>query len=166
MSERGETDPSGEHADLEREIRADRKFSLSEAIGRMAGGGMMKGASPVSPARQAELVIDDYLRRHLADAGAALGSVVLRRVARSDLLLADPHRPLVVLAQYLQRVLGSDYLLHDVVRDADVEWGRLLAERPYFQREGRSPHPDDPYTIESVRLTLSRLIESLAATEG
>ena len=166
MSERGDTDRSDHDADLEREIRADRKFSLGEAIGRMGGGGMMKGASPVSPTRQAELVIDDYLRRHLVDAGSALGSVVLRRVARSDLLLADPHRPLVVLVQYVRRVLGSDYLLHDVVRDADVEWGRMLGERPYFQREGGPPHPDDPYTIESVRLALSRLVETLSAREG
>jgi hypothetical protein len=165
MSEREDADRSGERADLEREIRADRKFSLSEAIGRMAGGGMMKGASPVSPTRQAELVIDDYLRRHLADAGAALGSVVLRRVARSDLLLSDPHRQLVVLAHYVRRVLGSEFLLHEVVRDADVEWGRLLGERPYFQREGGPPHPDDPYTIASVRLTLSRLVETLSAGE-
>src|SRR4051812_46239252 len=30
-------------ADLEREIRADRTFSLEEAIGRMAGPGAMKG---------------------------------------------------------------------------------------------------------------------------
>jgi len=166
MSEREDADPSQEHADLEREIRADRKFSLSEAIGRMAGGGMMRGASPVSPTRQAELVIDDYLRRHLADAGAELGMVVLRRVAGSDLLLTDPHRPLVVLARYVRRVLGSEYLLHDVVRDADVEWGRMLGERPYFQKEGRPPHPDDPYTSESVRLALSRLVETLSADES
>ena len=35
-------------ADLEREIRAERKFTLTEAIGRMAGPGSMKGASPVT----------------------------------------------------------------------------------------------------------------------
>jgi hypothetical protein len=36
-------------ADLQREIRAERKFTLAEAIGRMAGPGMMKGVSPVGP---------------------------------------------------------------------------------------------------------------------
>jgi hypothetical protein len=160
MSERGDADSSPDDAAREREIRADRKFSLSEAIGRMAGGGMMKGASPVSPRHQAELIIQDFLRRHLMDPGGGLGSVLLRRIAKSDLLLRDPDRPLVVLAEYVGRVLGSAYLLHDLVREADTEWGRMLGERPYFQREGCPPHPDDPYTIESVRVTLFQLVES------
>jgi len=47
------------------------------------------------------------------------------------------------------------------VREADVEWGRTLGERPYFDAQGGPPHPDDPYTIESVRATLSRLVEKL-----
>ena len=47
-------------ADLEREIRAQRKFSLAEAIGRMAGPGMMKGVSPVTRKRQAEAAIEDF----------------------------------------------------------------------------------------------------------
>ena len=41
--------PSAESdAKLERQIRAERKFTLEEAIGRMAGPGSMKGASPVT----------------------------------------------------------------------------------------------------------------------
>ena len=44
-------DPKRRHSEadieLEREIRRDRKFALSEAIGRSAGPGAMKGASPV-----------------------------------------------------------------------------------------------------------------------
>ena len=59
MSENQDATPSGEGADLERQIRADRKFSLSEAIRRMGGGGLMKGASPVSRTRQAEMAIAD-----------------------------------------------------------------------------------------------------------
>jgi len=51
------------------------------------------------------------------------------------------------------------------VREADVEWGRVFGERPYFQQAGRLSHPDDSYTIDSVRLTLSQLIEKAAAGE-
>src|SRR4029453_39925 len=90
--------PSDKDAELEREIRADRKFSLSEAIGRMAGPGMMKGVSPVSPKRQAEAAIEDFLRRNLTDAGGVLGAVLLRRVGQSELLLRDYGHPLAVLA--------------------------------------------------------------------
>jgi len=34
--------------ELEREIRQGRKFSLEEAIGRLAGPGAMKGESPIA----------------------------------------------------------------------------------------------------------------------
>src|SRR5262249_42832164 len=134
MREERETTPSGEDADLEREIRAGRKFSLSEAIGRMAGGGLMKGASPVSRNRQAEPAIGDYLRRHLTDAGTVLGNVLLRRVGVSEPLLGDHDEPLLVLADYVRRVLGSEHLLQDLVREVDVEWGRVFHERPHFQQ--------------------------------
>jgi len=36
-----------------------------------------------------------------------------------------------------------------------------MLERPHLEKEGLPPHPDDPYTIESVRITLSQLIEKL-----
>ena len=162
MSESRETTPSDEDADLTREIRAGRTFSLSEAIGRMAGGGLMKGASPVSRTRQAELVIEDYLRRHLTDAGGALGGVLLRRVGMTDPRLGDHDDPLLALAEHVRRVLGSEHLLQDLVREADVEWGRVFHERPRFERAECPPHPDDPYTIESVRISLFELVEKLS----
>jgi len=34
-------------AELEREILKERKFTLAEAIGRLAGPGAMKGESPI-----------------------------------------------------------------------------------------------------------------------
>ena len=46
------TSPSDD--ELQREIRAGRKFTLTEAIGRMAGLGAMKGVSPISLKKQAE----------------------------------------------------------------------------------------------------------------
>jgi hypothetical protein len=149
-------------ADLEREVRGDRKFSLSEAIGRMAGPGMMKGVTPVSAKRQAETTIEDFLRRNLDDTGGVLGIVLLRSVAESELLLRDLNRPLSVLAKCIKHVLGSDYLLRELVRRTDAEWGRVFGERPYFDRPDDPPHPDDPYTTESVRTALSRLIYKLA----
>ena len=40
---------------LEREIRNSRKFTLEEAIGRMAGPGAMKGESPIAPSDRPNL---------------------------------------------------------------------------------------------------------------
>ena len=126
---------------------------------------MMKGVSPVSPKQQAEATIEDFLRRNLTDAGGVLSTVLLRRVAQSEPLLRDLNNPLPVLASCIKHVLGSEYLLRELVREVDVEWGRVFGERPHFQQAGRPPHPDDPYTIDSVRLTLSQLIERAAAGE-
>jgi hypothetical protein len=158
--------PSDADAELEREIRKGRKFNLAEAIGRLAGPGAMKGVSPVAPMRQAEAEIEDWLRRHLADAGGGLQGALLRGVKGSELLLNNFDQPRVVLASYVQRVLDREYLLKELVREADVEWGRALGERPYFEKEGCPPHPDDPYTAESVRAALSRLLEKLTAGDA
>jgi hypothetical protein len=163
MSNDQDTRRSEADAELEREIREGRKFSLAEAIGRLAGPGAMKGESPVARMQQAEIEIASWLRSHLADAGGALQVVLHRHVKESELLLNDFDQPLIVLAGYCRRVLDSEYLLGELVRDADIEWGRVMGERPYFEAEGRPRHPDDPYTVESVRNTLSGLLEQLAA---
>ena len=162
MSENPKPPPSDADAALEREIRSERKFSAIEALGRMAGPGMMKGVSPVAPKRQAEAAIESYLSLHLPDTGGVLRGVLLRCVGESELLLSNYDKPLVALAGYISGVLGSEYLLKELVREADVEWGRVLGERPHFQKQGCEPDPDDPYTAESVRNTLSRLQEQLA----
>jgi len=150
-------------AELERQIRADRKFTLSEAIGRMAGPGAMKGVSPVDRRQQAVAEIQEYIGRHLADAGGTLSGVLLRTVKESELLLKGFEQPLVVLDGFIRLVLGSEYALTELVREADMEWGRVFGERPRFDREGCPPAPDDPYTLESVRTALARLADGLTA---
>ncbi|AMV28393.1 hypothetical protein VT84_28575 [Gemmata sp. SH-PL17] len=157
--------PSDKDAELEREIRAERKFSLSEAIGRMAGPGMMKGVSPVTRKRQAEIEVQEHIARHLTDAGGVLGTVVLRLFTESEVLLNNLDQPLAALATGIRKVLDSDYLLKELVREADVEWGRVFGERPHFEVEGRPPDPDDPYTHASVRAALTALLETLAVGE-
>ena len=54
-------------------------------------------------------------------------------------------------------------VLKELVREADIEWGRVLGERPHFEKEGSPPHPEDCYTVESVRGALSELIKQLDA---
>jgi hypothetical protein len=164
MSESENKQRSEADAELEREIRQGRKFTLAEAIGRLAGPGAMKGESPVPRLQQAEVEIASWLSRHLKDAGA-LEVVLHRDVKESALLLNNLDHPLVVLAAYCEQVLNSDYLLKELVRNADVEWGRTMGERPYFEKEGSPRHPDDPYTIESVRKTLLELLTQLAADD-
>jgi hypothetical protein len=125
----------------------------------------MKGGSPVSRKRQAELEIEGYLRHHLADSGGVPRSVLLRHLGES-LLKADYDQPLAPLALSIPRVLASEQLLADFVREGDAEWGREYDERPYFQEPDRPPQPDDPYTIDSVRLTLFQLHETRVGRDG
>ena len=165
MSDDKEKQRSEADAALEREIREGRTFNLAEAIGRMAGPGGMKGQSPVPRMQQAEVEIESWLISHLNDGGGTLKDVLHREVKGSELLLKNYDHPLAVLADYCQKILDSDYLLKELVRNADVEWGRTMGERPYFEKEGQPSHPDDPYTVESVRILLLKLLTELGATK-
>jgi hypothetical protein len=164
MSDEEPKNKTDADAELEREIRRERKFTLSEAIGRMAGPGAMKGVSPIARREQAVAEIREYLGRHLADAAGALATVLLRRVEASEIFLSAFDQPLAALADYVRLVLDSEYRLTELVREADMEWGRVFGERPHFEKEGRPPDPDDPYTQASVRAALTRLAGELART--
>ena len=164
MSETQDTQRSAEDAALEREIREGRKFTLEEAIARLIGPGAMKGESPVPRMQQAAAEIETWLRINLLDAGGALTVVLHRHVKCSELLLANFDQPLIVLASYCQQVLASDYLLAELVRDTDFEWGRVMGERPYFEKVGAPCNPDDPYTADSVRNKLGDVLNQLAAS--
>jgi len=163
MNEKKEKRQSKEDAELEREIRAGRKFTLSEAIGRMAGPGAMKGVSPITRRKQAETEMEEFLRTHLSDTCGALRTVLLRRIKATEHLQGRYDEPLPFLADALRHVLESEHRLKDIVTEADIEWGAIFGERPYFEKEGAPPHPDDPYTLNSVRKALLRLLGVLEA---
>ncbi len=165
MSDEQPKQPSQADKELEREIREGRKFSLAEAIGRLAGPGMMKGQSPMTKKQQAEAQIEAYLNRNLRDGTGVLSAILLREVTESELLVANMDQPLIVLASYVQRVLDSEYRLQELVRQSDMEWGRVFDERPFFGNEGMPPQDGDPFTSESVRATLSHLVETLSKGE-
>ena len=160
------SESSESDAEIEREARQGRKFTLEEAISRMAGPGMMKGESLVPRQQQAEMEIDSCLRSHLEDGSGAFRRALFLRVKESDLLLNNHDQPLVVLAAYVQQVLDSDDLLTELVLEADIEWGRQLTERPHFDKPGSPPDPDDPYTCASARTKLAGLMDKLAAQSG
>jgi len=152
-------------AALEREVREGRKFTLEEAVARMVGPGGMKGQSPVPRMAQASIEIENWLSSNLIDGGGALRIVLQRQVKCSELLLKNYEHPLTVLATYCQQLLDSDFAMMELVRDCDVEWGQAMRERPYFDKKGSPPNPDDPYTIASVRDSLSEILKQLACSK-
>ena len=155
--------PVEDEGKLERELRQGRKFSAQEAVARLAGPGAMKGASPVSPLEQAKAEIGSWLGRNLDDDCGVLRVVLHRQLNASELLLLHLEKPLNAVAGYCRRALASDHLLKELVREADALWGERMDERPYFEKEGCAPHPDDPYTMESVRSILREALNRLPA---
>jgi hypothetical protein len=153
-------------AELEREIRRGRKFTAQEAMARMIGPGAMKGGSPVSRVQQAETEIGTWLRSNLTDSTGALQALLHRQLTGSELLLNNLDQPLLALAGYCQQVLASDHHLEELVREADVEWGRRMDERPHFNRVGSPSHPDDPYTKDSVRTALGEVLTKISEVRG
>jgi hypothetical protein len=141
----------GPDQDLAAEIRRGRRFSLSEAIGRAAGGSL-KGASPVAPARQLVLAAAELVATGLVDSEGSLGRTLVAQLAGDPPLLArhfdDPRG---ALGEILDGVLASPARLELLVRQTDAQWGRDYDERPRFERADESPRPDDPYTIAGVR---------------
>ena len=151
MSDNRHKKRSAVEGELEREIRQGRKFTAKEAMGRMLGPGAMKGGSAVPRVQEAETGIGTWLRNNLTDSTGALQTLLHRQLKGSEFLLNNLDQPLLALANYCQHALASDYHLEELVREADVEWGRRMDERPHFNREGSPPHSDDPYTNDSVR---------------
>jgi hypothetical protein len=82
----------------------------------------------------------------------------------SALLRDNVDQPLVALANYCTQVLASDHHMKELVREADMEWGRRMHERPHFDRDGSPPHPDDPYTSDSVRVSLRDIVRKISGS--
>ena len=150
-----------ENADLESEIRKGRKFTAQEAIARLAGPGSMKGGSAISLLQEAENAVASWLGTHVADDAGSLKLVLHRQITGSVPLQDNVDRPLLAIATCLQRILASEELLREVVREADAEWGRLMDERPHFESGSGAPHPEDPYTLAAVRETLRGALEEI-----
>src|SRR4051812_15453146 len=112
------------NAEVEQEIRGNRRFSEREVIARLAGPGAMKGASPVSRLEQAKTKIGTWLGHLLPDPTDFFRVVLHPPLRGSKFLLKILDKPLIALAGYCQHVLSSDHLLQEVVREADVEWGQ------------------------------------------
>jgi hypothetical protein len=155
-------DREAEDIDLQHDMLWGRKFSLTEAISRLAGGGLLKGDSPVPGKKQAEFKVERYLEQHLIDSAGALEAVLLRRVRNSEIFLQRGHeKPLTTLAVMTEHILRSEQLLQDFVTEVDREWGRMFRELPHLQKPGEPPTEDDPYTFQSVRETLTKLVQQL-----
>ncbi|APB33742.1 hypothetical protein GlitD10_1421 [Gloeomargarita lithophora Alchichica-D10] len=152
-----------DHTRIQREIRAGRPFSLAAVIAQ-EGSTFLQGESPVPPLIQARIVVNLYIKNQLVDAAGALKAVLQQWVNGDEQHLSKHlNHPLNALVERLGTLLNNPFLLTELVREVDCEWGRIYGQKPYFQKPGQPPHPDDPYTDASVRAQLHQLLTAIQA---
>jgi len=148
---------------IQREIRAQQKFSIAGAIGH-AGNGLMKGESPVSQQEQTIILMTQSIDQHTSDPSGALKSLLRRRVRDNELMVAKHlGQPDEALRELINTILANNSALQEFVRQVDIRWGELYQERPIFHSSAtQAANPDDEYTHESVRHDLIQLLEKIA----
>lgn len=147
--------------DLQREIQSQRKFSLSEAIGR-AGGSFLKGSQDMVPRPlRALAVINGFIEQHLNDTDGAL-QLCLKRWVKTDIRIGQYlDKPLDALYLIVLDIVQQPQTLYELARQVAVEWGKMNGERPRFQKPGAEPLVDMVYTHCGIRETLTGLLNKL-----
>lgn len=149
---------------IERDCRQGRKFSLADLIAQEGGGDFLKGASPVPPLLRAKTEIKFFIEGNLPDASGILQATLQEWVAsREPLVSQHLDMPLMALKQVVETLLENPQILYEFVRQVDVRWGQVNAERPHFQAPGQPAHPEDEYTHASVCQQLEVLRQKLVA---
>ena len=153
----GEVDKKRE-AEIEHEIGMQRKTSFGDALAREAGS-IFKGAQAVPEHKQAQVQIGGFIREHLRDSSGALKSELEVMITENHVLVGEHvDAPLQAIRVVVQSILGNDPSLFEFVRQVDQRYGQKYGVRPHFQAPGEDPHPDDPYTHDSVRAALRDLL--------
>lgn len=144
---------------IEQDARAGHEFSLAELIGR-EGGDFLKGESPIPKLVQASTEINRFIVHHLSDSSGCLQSVLQTWVTLDEAKVSQHlDDPLRALEEMIISILENEQLLYELVKQVDFKWGQLYQEKPYFQRPGQPPHPEDEYSHESVYQVLSEFLD-------
>ncbi|MEO0353141.1 MAG: hypothetical protein AAF282_24140 [Cyanobacteria bacterium P01_A01_bin.15] len=147
--------------DLQRRIRAERKFSLGEAIGR-EGGSFLKDSQMPRPLR-ALTTINGLIDRYLNDTDGAL-QLCLKQWVKTDGRIGQYlDEPRVALQLIVKDIVEQPQVLYEFARQVAVEWGQLNGERPSFQKLGEDAHPEAVYSHDSIRAILVLLLSQLSA---
>lgn len=109
--------------EVQREILAQKKFSLASAISR-AESGLMKGESPLSQQEQAIIELTHWIGQQVSDPLGALKSILRCQVrGNRPLVVNQLQHPHKALQEIIETILSNDYALKEFVRQVDVRWG-------------------------------------------
>lgn len=153
-------------SDLQREIRAERKFSLGEAIGR-EGGSFLKGSQAMVPRPlRALAAINKFIEQCLDDPDGAL-QPCLQRWVKTDVRVGKYlDTPLVALQVIVTDIVDQPQVLYEFSRQVAVEWGQINGERPSFQKPGLKAHSEAVYSHESIQGILANLLYKLSMAQA
>lgn len=145
---------------LQQEIRAQRKFSMAEAIGR-EGGSFMKGESTIPRPLRATTEINQFITAHLSDPASAL-STTLQAWACDDIRVSRQlDTPLRALEQIMASLLAEPTTFCEFARQVAIAQSKLTGDRPYFQLPNQPPHPEASYTHATISAELKNLLADL-----
>ena len=150
---------------IEQEARRGRTFTVADRVGK-EGSGLLRGGSPVSRLGQVQAELSRFVSDNVRDNSGALRSVLIRGIMRNETLISQHFdAPFDALVLLLDSLLENDSRYYAFVQEVDMEFGRLMQERPYFQEPGEPAHDSDEYTHESVRLDLLALRGAVMSRE-
>ena len=146
--------------DLTREIRAQRKFTLAEAIGR-EGGNFMKDASAIPRPLRATAEINQFITTHFPDPSAPI-STILQSWTKEDIRVSRHlDAPLIALSQIIESLLNEPTTFQEFFRQIAIAQSHLTGDRPHFQQPNQPPHPGAIYSHKSIRQQLAKLLEKV-----
>jgi hypothetical protein len=104
--------------EVQREILAQKKFSLASAISR-AESGLMKGESPLSQQEQAIIELTHWIGQQVSDPLGALKSILRCQVrGNRPLVVNQLQHPHKALQEIIETILSNDYALKEFVVSA------------------------------------------------
>ena len=146
-------------AELTREIRSQRKFTLAEAISRESGS-FMKGESAIPRPLRAATEISQFITARASQNSPV--STTLQHWAKEDIRVARHlDSPLIALSQIIQSILEEPITFQEFFRQIAIAQSQISGDRPYFQQPGQPPHPNAAYCHQSVKQQLLDLQHKL-----
>lgn len=143
--------------EIRQEVFRERQFGIADILAQQ-GGGFLKGESPVPKFKQLKAEMQVFVSKHLQDSTGALQSVLHNLIEDNDEGVNKyEDNPLMALAEMIDNFLSNPSIFYEFVRQVDLKWGQMYQERPFFQKPGQLPHPDDEYSHESVKEQLLKL---------
>ncbi|MFK8184677.1 MAG: hypothetical protein AB8B99_15005 [Phormidesmis sp.] len=145
---------------VEAEIRASRKFSLADAIGK-EGGSFLRSGSTIPRPLQAANIITHFIQSHTSEPTGPFSTTLQLWSCQDIRLSRQLDKPLSALAEIIASLLDESTTFYEFARQIAIAHSNLTGDRPYFQAPNQPPHPDADYTHDAIRAELIRLQQQL-----